>query len=97
MSSKTIRHYVKEAVKGKVSASPSYMKKEAIREKLQGIIADAVASGEIADQAALEGFLQDINISMTALKMIPFMVWQKLAGVEATPPMNLPLKYPKKK
>jgi hypothetical protein len=96
--SKILKHYIEEAVKGKVAASPSYMKKEAVREKLQGLIADAVASGEITDQATLEGFLQDINISMTALKMIPFMVWQKLAGVEAPPPpMNLPLKYPKKK
>lgn len=62
------------------------MKKEAVREKLQGIIADAVSAGEIADQASLEQFLVDINTSMTALKMIPFEVWVKLAGGTSTPP-----------
>lgn len=80
MSAKVLKSFIKEAIKGKVAASPSYMKKEAVREKLQGIIADAVANGEIADQASLEQFLVDINTSMTALKMIPFEVWTKLAG-----------------
>jgi hypothetical protein len=80
MSSEVLKSFIREAIKGKVSASPSYMKKEAVREKLQNIIADAVASGEIADQTSLEQFLVDINTSMTALKMIPFEVWIKLAG-----------------
>ncbi len=85
MSAKVLKSFIREAIKGKVSASPSYMKKEAVREKLQSIIAEAVASGEIGDQAALEQFLVDINTSMTALKMIPFEVWTKLAGVATSP------------
>jgi hypothetical protein len=86
MSVKFLKSFIKEAIKGKVAASPSYMKKEAIREKLQGIIADAVANGEVVDQPSLEQFLVDINTSMTALKMIPFKVWTKLAGASAPLP-----------
>jgi hypothetical protein len=74
-----LRRTIREA--GKIAASPEYMKKERVREKLQQLIADNVASGEITDQAGLEQFIKDIDISMTALKMIPFEVWGKLSGV----------------
>lgn len=84
-----LRRVVQEA--GKVGASPDYMKKERVREKLQQLIADHVASGEITDQASLQQFLKDVEISMTALKMIPFEVWGKLSGAGA------PTKPPKKK
>ena len=95
-----LKSFVSEAVKGKVAASPAYMKKEVVREKLQSMIADQIAAGAIPDQAALDEYLKDINISMTALKMIPFEIWKKLAGVpevskSPTPPMNLPLKLKK--
>lgn len=76
-----LRHAIREA--GKIGASPEYMKKERIREQLQKIIADNVASGDIADQAALDQFIKDIGTSMTALKMIPFDVWSKMAGKPA--------------
>jgi hypothetical protein len=72
------KQLVREA---KVSASKDYLAKERVREKLQSLIADHVASGEIADQADLEQFIKDVNVSMTALKMVPFEVWQKLSGV----------------
>jgi len=65
---------------GRIGASEDYMKKERVREELQNLVAAAVASGEITDQASLERFLTDINTSMTALKMIPFEVWDKLAS-----------------
>jgi len=78
-----LKRVVQEA--GKVGASPDYMKKERVREKLQKLIADHVASGEIADQASLQQFLKDVEVSMTALKMIPFEVWGKLAGASASP------------
>lgn len=77
-----LRQVVREA--GKISASADYMKKERVREMLQQLIADHVASGEVKDQASLEQFIKDVDVSMTALKMIPFEVWQKLGG--AKPP-----------
>lgn len=62
----------------KIAASPSYMKKEKVREDLQKLIAARVMSGEITDQEALDQFINDIATSVTALKMIPFDVWKKL-------------------
>ena len=73
-----LRKTIREA--GKIGASPEYMKKERVREKLQALVADHVASGEITDQASLDQFVKDVDISMTALKMIPFEVWTKMAG-----------------
>lgn len=81
MSVGDLRRVVQEA--GKIGASADYMKKERVREKLQQLIADHVASGEIADQESLQQFLKDVEVSMTALKMIPFEVWGKLAGAKA--------------
>ncbi len=77
-----LRQIVREA--GKIGVSPDYIKKERVREKLQQLIADHVATGKITDQAGLEQFVKDVDISMTALKMIPFEVWGKMAG--AKPP-----------
>lgn len=73
-----LRQVVREA--GKIGASADYMKKERVREQLQAMVAEHVAAGDIADQASLEQFIKDIDTSMTALKMIPFEVWTKLAG-----------------
>jgi len=72
-----LRKVVREA---KIGASPDYMKKERVREELQKLISDHVASGDIVDQPSLEQFIKDVDISMTALKMIPFEVWGKLSG-----------------
>lgn len=77
-----LRQIVREA--GKIGASADYMKKERVREQLQALIAEHVAAGEITDQATLDQFIKDIGTSMTALKMIPFEVWGKLAS--AKPP-----------
>lgn len=82
-----LRRTIREA--GKISASPEYMKKERVREKLQQLIADHVAAGEITDQAGLEQFIKDVDVSMTALKMVPFDVWAKMAG-------KTPAKKPRK-
>lgn len=74
-----LRKLFKEGVReGRIAASADYMKKEKVREELQGIIAARVASGEIPDEDSLQRFIQDVDTSMTALKMIPFEVWKKL-------------------
>lgn len=64
----------------KVSASPDYMKKEKVREELQGFIAGKVAAGEVADEDQLEQLIQNMVLSVRALKMIPLNVWKKLAS-----------------
>lgn len=65
---------------GRVSASPEYLSKELIREKLQKLIVDDVASGMIVDQGDLERFIDNVNVAMTALKIVPFDVWKKMAN-----------------
>lgn len=72
-----LRKFIREAVK--IGASPSYMKKERTRERLQRLVADQVAEGEVVDQASLDQFMNDVDMSLKALKMIPFEVWSKLS------------------
>ncbi len=72
-----VRRVVREV--NKIGASPAYMKKERVRERLQQLIADQVAAGEITDQDTLDGVLKDVDMAMGALKSIPFEVWQKLS------------------
>lgn len=69
---------------GKIGAHPEYQKKERTREVLQGAIASAVASGQIKDEADLQEFFSSINLAVTALKMVPFEVYAKLAGARPT-------------
>lgn len=78
MSLKLIKDFVAEAVRGKVGASASYMKKEAVRAEIQGLIASKVKSGQITNQAELDDYINSITIAVTALKMIPHEVWKKL-------------------
>lgn len=75
-----LRQLFAEAMKeAKIAAHPEYMKKEAVREREQKRIQGMVASGEIKSQEDLDG----IWLAMTALKMIPFEVWSKMAGKPA--------------
>jgi hypothetical protein len=67
---------------GKVGAHPEYMKKERARELLQGAIASAVASGQIQNEADLQEFFAAVPLAMTALKMVPFEVYSKIAGTK---------------
>lgn len=81
-----LRGGIKEA---RIGASPEYMQKEKVREEMQDFIAAAVATGKIANQKQLDKFMafmatesgasRDQELALTALKMIPFEVWQKLA------------------
>lgn len=70
-----LTHFISEVVR----ASPEYMKKERVREALQGVITSLIASGEIANQADLDAFFGSADMSLRALKMVPFDVYTKLA------------------
>lgn len=69
-------------IEAKVGASPEYMKKERVREALQGMISGMVASGQVTDQAALDETIAALDMSIKALKMVPFEVWQRMAGAQ---------------
>ena len=75
----TVRTLVREA---KIKASPAYIKKEKTREELQQMIIQRISSNEIASVTELETFFSDISLAMTALKSIPFEVWEKLAATK---------------
>jgi len=62
----------------KVGASAEYMKKERVREAFQQVIASMVAAGDVQDEKDLQELFNAANLSLNALKMIPFDVWKKL-------------------
>lgn len=64
----------------KIAPSASYMKKEALRELIQGAVISSVAAGDIKDEKDLKSFFADIDTAATALKSIPLEVWSKLAS-----------------
>jgi len=75
MDDELLRNFIREAA---ISASPEYMKKEHVRERLQELIIAAMNDGAFSDEATRETFFADLNLAITTLKMIPFEVWQKL-------------------
>ena len=62
-----------------VSASKDYMKKEAVRQSLQDSFAAMIAENVSTDEE-LASFFKSVEMSVSALKMIPLEVWQKLRG-----------------
>lgn len=80
---KTLRSIIKTLVNEAVAASKEYMKKEAVRQQLQDLVASKVASGEIVDQAQLDEWFQASTMALNALKMVP---------IEAYMSMNIPSK-----
>ena len=68
----------------KAAASAAYMKKERVREDLQALVAGMVRDGRITDQAGVDEAFQALDMSVKALKMVPFEVWQRLAGPVAS-------------
>ena len=68
---KTLRSIIKSLVNEAVAASKEYMKKEAVRQQLQDLIASKVASGEINDQSQLDEWFQASTMALNALKMVP--------------------------
>lgn len=77
-----LKEYVRCIIEAKIAASASYMKKELVREKVQALIVASVADGTIKSAEDLSQFSKDIELSMSALKMIPFEVWQKMSGAQ---------------
>lgn len=61
------RAVISEAVK----ASKEYMKKEAVRERLQELVAGMVAAGELRSEDDLADFWKTVEMSVLALRMIP--------------------------
>lgn len=74
MDSFTLKRLVREAV---VAASSSYMKKERVRESLQRVLQDAVASGEVSSQDELDDWWNTLDMATSALRAVPFDAWKR--------------------
>lgn len=71
-----LRRFIREAV----TVSPGYLAKERVRQALQDMIVDRVRSGDVASAEQLTETIASLEMSVNALKMVPFAAWQKLAG-----------------
>lgn len=65
----------------KIGPGTDYLRKEKIREALQQMIVGLVASGQLSDQASLDEAFGALDMSVKALKMVPYEVWQRMTGV----------------
>lgn len=74
-----MKDLVKEA---KVSASSEYQKKEKLREGIQNVFADLVKSKVISSQKEFDILVNDVDMIMKTLKLIPYEVWEKLAKIK---------------
>jgi len=77
LSIKRLRDVISEGIK----ASASYLKKERVREQLQAIIVEQVKSGMISSDEDLNDFFKSVEMSVGALKMVPFKVYASMATV----------------
>lgn len=55
-----------------IRASKDYMKKEQIRQRIQDLATAMVAAGEIKSDAELADFWKTVEMSVGALRMVPF-------------------------
>lgn len=63
------------AREGKITVSPAYLKKERVRGILEKFIAEDVRSGAIKNQTELDEFITAAQMSLEALKMVPYDVY----------------------
>tara|TARA_Y100000310_G_scaffold221871_1_gene223456 strand:- start:1406 stop:1639 length:234 start_codon:yes stop_codon:yes gene_type:complete len=61
-----------------VSASSEYMKKENVREQLQNMVLELIKNGDITSDDDIKEFFGTVEMASNTLKMIPFMVYNKL-------------------
>ena len=70
-------------MESRVAASASYMKKEEVRQSLQDLITQKVASGEISDQESLDEWFTTAEMSLKALKMVPLVAYHTAPAKKA--------------
>lgn len=61
-----------------VKASPKYAEKEDVRSKVQAIVQHAVSGGSVTSQAELNELFATFDMSLRALRGVPYEVWTKL-------------------
>ena len=72
-----LRQLINDSLReGTISAHPSYMKKEAIRERLQDMVKAAIEAGDITGPEEFDRYIADVDMALKALKMVPFAAWE---------------------
>lgn len=74
---KSVTRLIHQLVLEAISASKSYMKNEKVREELQAWVVRSIANGKITNDADLADFFSAIDMSVKALKMIPFDIFAR--------------------
>lgn len=72
MSDDVIKKIRRMVLEEAAKASKDYMKKEAVRQRIQDLASSMVAAGEITSEAELADFWKTVEMSAAALKMVPF-------------------------
>ena len=85
MTLEELRNVVREALaevkrpKKPIGPGVAYMKKEAVREKLQAVVLESVEGGEVSSPAELDELFVTMDMALGALRMVPFEAYQKLS------------------
>lgn len=69
---------VQKVSPSRVGPSKRYLKKESVREKLQGLVKNSISSGEVTNQDELEEFFKTAQMALDALKMVTYEAFLKL-------------------
>lgn len=72
-----IRNVISETKKAKISTE--YQKKENIRQLVQNIIQDEIDNKQVTSQKDLDDLHKDISLALTALRSVPYEVWEKMS------------------
>lgn len=73
---------IRQLVSESIGASKSYMKSEKVREEIQNWIIESIKGGKISNDGELTNFFADVDMSVKALKMIPFDVFVRLTKTQ---------------
>jgi hypothetical protein len=85
MTLEELRNVVREVLaevkrpKKPIGPGVAYMKKEAVREKLQAVVLESVEGGEVSSPAELDELFVTMDMALGALRMVPFEAYQKLS------------------
>lgn len=78
MSNTTLRTFIEEIVKKKISAGEDYMVKERVRESIQKLLTMIVKSGGVRSQDELDEWWRTVEISIKSLRLIPFDIVKRM-------------------
>lgn len=77
MEKDLLKRYIAETVK----IGPAYAKKEELKNTIQSLVEEAVASGQVYTPEELSDWWSTVDMAVLALKNVPINVWRRKMGV----------------